>query len=389
MVLDRVEGVRTPFLRGILTRSLQNAGLPFKEAYEIASAVRAELDDTEEITTDALRKRVVSHLEGHGAAVVARYRSPLTRATLVLRSADGDTTTFSRGGHRTTLQACGIPAADAASIASRILADFTLHGVGEISEEDLRRSTYEHIQRVLGDEAARHYLVWEEFKASGRPLVVVIGGTDGSGKSTITTNVAHTLGIMKTQSTDLLREVMRVMIPERLLPFLHTSSFKAWEVLPAADRSSEDPEAFVADGYLTQAELVSVACVATIQRAVQERVSLILEGVHVHPLLLRRIPADLDAIVVPVMLGVLKPTELRHRLRGRSKAAPARRKRRHVENFESIWRLQSFLLSEADRAGVPIVVNEERERTLQQVIGVVIGVLAKEFRGDPDELLAG
>ena len=232
-------------------------------AAKTASAVRAELDDTEEITTDSLRKRVVAHLEGRGAAIVARYRSPLTRATLVLRSADGDTTTFSRGGHRTTLQACGIPAADAATIASRILADFTLHGVGEISEEDLRRSTYEHIQRTLGDEAARHYLVWEEFKGSGRPLVVVIGGTDGSGKSTITTNVAHTLGIMKTQSTDLLREVMRVMIPERLLPFLHTSSFKAWEVLPAADRSSEDPEAFVADGYLTQAELVSVACVAT------------------------------------------------------------------------------------------------------------------------------
>ena len=41
IVEDREEHTRVPFLRGILIRSLQDAGLPFDTAYELATEIRS------------------------------------------------------------------------------------------------------------------------------------------------------------------------------------------------------------------------------------------------------------------------------------------------------------------------------------------------------------
>ena len=62
-VIDPVEKASVPFLRGILTRSLQNAGLPFNHAYEIADKVRNQLGHHAEISTRELTARVVDALE--------------------------------------------------------------------------------------------------------------------------------------------------------------------------------------------------------------------------------------------------------------------------------------------------------------------------------------
>ena len=65
---DAREGV--PFLRGILTRSLQEAGLSFDDAYRIAATVREELGDISEVSTAKLRKTVVAHLKDFGTEPV-------------------------------------------------------------------------------------------------------------------------------------------------------------------------------------------------------------------------------------------------------------------------------------------------------------------------------
>ena len=65
-----------------------------------------------------------------------------------------------------------------------------------------------------------------------------------------------------------------------------------------------------------------------VQRALHERVSMILEGVHVHPGITEALPKDSDAIIVPLMMAVLDPATLKGRLRGRGKRAPGRRAKR-------------------------------------------------------------
>jgi len=217
-------------------------------------------------------------------------------------------------------------------------------------------------------------------------LILLIGGTVASGKSTIATQLANLLGIVRIQSTDMLREVMRMMIPERLLPVLHTSSFIAWKRLPISDREDHDWDRLVAEGYRSQAELLTVPCEAALLRAVEERVPIIMEGVHVHPDLLDLTPEESDVIKVHVMLAILKSKNIKSRLQNRGANEPLRKPQKYLDNLDSIWSLQSYLLSEADRCGVAIITSENREKAMFQIIRQVNSELARHFTGSAREV---
>ncbi len=385
-VIDVKEDTRVPFLRGILTRSLQNAGLSFDESYELANTIRNELGHRAEVTNEELRDLVGSHLEPFGPQILDRYRGPQIRAEpVVIRSADGEVAPYSRGRHRLGLLSSGLWPEQAASIVSIVFRQLVKRGELEIEADRLQEITRATIERELGAEEARLYDVWQRHQESDRPLLVFIAGTVGSGKSTIATELAHRLGIVRTQSTDMLREVMRSLIPERVLPVLYQSTYNAWQALPATEELDSPSEALLAEGYLTQAEAVSAACEAVVQRASRERLSLIVEGVHVHPSWLTRIADESDATVAPLMLAVLSKKQLRKRIRGRGRQAPGRRAERYLENFDSIWQLQSFLLAEADQAGIPIIFNEEKESTVHQAMGSILKVISDRDREEEEE----
>jgi len=129
-----------------------------------------------------------------------------------------------------------------------------------------------------------------------------------------------------------------MMVSKRLLPVLHASSFNAWKSLPVQGGNERDRDQLIAEGYRSQVELLAVPCEAVLQRAVEECVPIILEGVHVHPDLLARAPKDSDVITVHITLAVLKSKELKSRLRGRGVEVPQRRAKRYLNNFDSIWR---------------------------------------------------
>jgi 2-phosphoglycerate kinase len=201
--------------------------------------------------------------------------------------------------------------------------------------------------------------------------------------------LASRLDIVRTQSTDMLREVMRTMVPEQLLPVLHQSSFTAWRALPGQPEALDKvPESLLIHGYRTQADLLSVAIQAVIQRGLRERVSLILEGVHIHPAYIEKLEADDDAIVIPVMIGVLKRKRLQRRIRGRGSEVPQRRAERYLKHFEEIWHLQSYLLSEADRADIPIVVNNDRDKVFREIMRITIERLSQDFDSTPKAVFA-
>ena len=112
----------------------------------------------------------------------------------------------------------------------------------------------------------------------------------------------------------------------------------------------------------------------------------ILEGVHALPELGQKLPEDGDAIVVHAMLAVLKPKELKSRLRGRGVEVPQRRAKRYLNKFESVWSLQSFLLSEADRCDAPIIPNHDKEKAVNQLILQINYELSRHFNGGPEDV---
>lgn len=383
IVVNKQDNTRLPFLRGILIRDLNEAGVPFDEAFELATQVREDIAEVEEITTAQLRQKVIGILDQkYDKAIRALYQSPVVApAKIKVISLGGVASAFSRGRHQRFLQSSGVKADEAENITTQIFNQLLASGISSISTCQLGYLTHLCLQQELGPSAAKQYLVWSEFQRSGRPLLLLICGAVGSGKSSIATEIAHRLEIVRTQSTDMLREIMRSMIPKKLLPVLHCSSFDAWQTLPIQDKQERDKDLLIAEGYRSQADLLALACEAVMRRAIRESTSLILEGVHAHPALLQRLPAGADAVIVHVTLAVMKSSELKDRLRGRGAEAPKRRAKRYLNKFDSIWRLQSFVISEAERCDTPIIPNDDKEVAILQLTSTVNQELSRHYDG--------
>lgn len=387
-VNNPAEDTRVPFLRGILTRTLTDAGLTFEEAYALSSKIRSNFDPDSSVTTSEIREAVLEYLSEHyGDEITQAYisRDSVTYNLMVL-GVDNEWSPFYRSQHRRCLESCGLDQEKATIATEAIINNLHSQEITEVTVAAIGRMTYDYLLSNFNKIVAHRYMVWIDHLHSGRPLILLIGGTTGSGKSTIATEVAHQLGIVRTQSTDMLREVMRTMIPERFLPALHVASFNAGDALPMSFNPDDDHDSQVTNGYLLQSEFLAVSCEAVIQRALHERVSLILEGVHVHPSLLDRIDTDNDAVVVMVTLAILKPRQLKARLSGRLLEAPDRKLSSHLSQIDKIWQMQSFLLSEADRMGITILSNDDKERVTNRVMQTVIDKLVDSFSATPEEV---
>lgn len=388
VVINSRDQSQAPFLRGIMIRALLDASMSFEDALEVAAEVRDQVADKETVTTAQLRKAVVALLKkSNRATVLKRYSAPVVAPSrIVVRSQSGEISAFSRGRHIRYMQSSGVRLDDAERITTMLYEQLLSVGAVGISSSQLGYLTYLCLQDELDAQAAKQYLAWSEYQRSNRPLLLLICGAVGSGKSSITTEIAHRLDIVRTQSTDMLREVMRTMIPKKLLPVLHCSSFDAWNTIPVQDKKKRSKDLLIADGYRSQAELVSVACEAVLYRAIRENSPIILEGVHAYPELIHRLPEKSDAIVIHVTLAVMGKQELRGRLRGRGADEPLRQARRYLNKFDSIWRLQSFLVGEAERNDTPVIPNDDKEAAIFQVIGVVNAELARHFNGTAQDV---
>jgi 2-phosphoglycerate kinase len=386
LVNDSTDKSSVPFLRGILTQSLINAGLSFDDAYKLADAVRKDLDDVDEITTEQLRELVASRLaQRKDKSAVELYQTgPGRRPPIQVLDDDDQSAPFSKGLLGRSMEICAFTMEKRYSIAASIERSLLRDGTLEISSDDLARLTYAHLTDVEGEASARRYLQWLQYSRDGRPMVLLIGGTTGSGKSTISAEIAHRLGIVRAQSTDMLREVMRLMFPERLLPALHVSSYLAWQALPEA-MLTEEPERRVETGYLAQSREVSIGVEAVLNRASREQISVIVEGVHIYPALQRELADASDAIVIPLMVAVLKRKRLRKQLKGRGTANQARRAERYLKHFDAIWHLQGFLLEEAEKFDIAVISNTETDEAIAQVMDVVSAELSLHYSGRPKD----
>jgi 2-phosphoglycerate kinase len=388
-VVKETTGERVPLLRGVLVQSLVTAGLSFQDAYLVAQVIRSELQDLEEVTTAALRTRVSKILKKRfGAGIGRAYElgPEATRQTVVrtpVREGPFSLETLSR-----SLRACAIEHRQASKTARTIQESLRKDACSEIDHLQLRRMVYRCLEDQASPAAAERYLSWRQFKDSGEPLILLAGGVSGTGKSTITTELAYRLKIVRTQSTDMMREIIRCYLAPDEVPTLAFSSFEAWRGL--ASQGGRQPRAVVDDatilGFLAQFETVKRGLEATVARAVKERHDLIVDGVHVLPTELDLREASQESVMVSVMLVIETKEMLTKRLRGRGKEQPGRKASRYLEHLDQIWELQSHLLGLADRAGIPIVSNWNVEDTVLEILKQVSHKVGERFPPDPRAL---
>jgi 2-phosphoglycerate kinase len=200
------------------------------------------------------------------------------------------------------------------------------------------------------------------------PLLVLVGGATGTGKSTVTVEVAHRLGITRVSSTDTVRQTMRAFFSREFMPSIHYSSFEAGPAVAVPDDEATDRDVL---GFLEQTRNVLVGVRAVLERAVEERYSQALEGVHLVPGLVAP-PAE-GAVVCECLLAITDEEEHAGHFRVRDAASEGLRPlAKYLEALPEIRRIQSFLVERAERAGVPVIENRTREQTVEAVVGLVL-----------------
>ena len=387
ILVTKPTGEPVPFLRGILVQSLLSAGLSFDSAYAATQAVRDALGERERITADELGERVAHILdERYGPEVRQAYESRAHEDQDIMVRTSTGSSRFSEDRLTRGLEAYAIDRECGRAVTHIVHEALRHSGRHEIDHLELRQAVYSCLKDNRSSQEAGRYLSWYQFENSADPLIILVGGATGAGKSTITSALAYRLDIVRTQSTDMMREIIRAYLAPHVVPTLAYSSFEAWRGLPSLDglpgkRRMDNP---VISGFLSQFGAIKAALEATIARAVKERHHLIVDGVHVLPTELDLADASEQAVVVPIMLAVTTRQRLAYYLARRSREQPGRGAgSRYLNNVDAIWELQSYLLASADKGGIPIVGNWSVEDSIQEILSEVSRRVVQRYPPDP------
>jgi len=270
---------------------------------------------------------------------------------------------YSKGLLARALMATGVSAVRAYELALRVEADLTVSGARAVDLDRLEELARDVLGEGEGERAVQRLRSYEELRRLDLPLILLVGGATGTGKSTVATEVAYRLGITRVTSTDFIRQTMRAFFSEEFMPSIHRSSFEA----VSSAEESVDP---VLDGFFEQTRNVLVGVRAALERALQEGWSIVLEGVHLVPGML---PPIEGALVVHCVLEIEEPQAHAAHFWVRDATSEGLRPvQRYLDALDDIRVVQTAIVERAQRAGVPVVENSNIERTVATVMELVL-----------------
>lgn len=384
------------FSRGILARSLEDTGLGPIDAYRVASEVdialrkagnvQIELRQLEEIAEEVLTRHFGEHYRQTFKELLKK------RGRLGVMSADGGpTVAFSKGILTQSLLAAGV-APDVARRISRM----TQRDLGGESEKLITRAVIrQHVEQLLrnevGPDISRRYHLLRVLRHPLRPLVILIGGVSGTGKSYLAAEIAYRLSVTRVISTDSIRQVMRAMISRELVPALHASTFNAWKaVLPPDTPTPEQPSReTLMQGVRDQVQQVSVGVEAVIRRSIEEGVSVVLEGVHLVPGYIR--PSDFPgALVIPLMVTLSNEQDHHRHFQARDRETAASRPlHRYMEHFAEIRQMQEEFLRLSEQQNVPVIESLNFDEIADHAVELILNTVMTELTPEEQEKLLG
>ena len=272
---------------------------------------------------------------------------------------------FSKGILARSLMAAGLKPSIAYRIAWDIYENLKKENIKVIDKAELRRRVYYYLISKNYDEVAKKYLLWR-MVLGRRPIVILIGGASGVGTSTIAFEIASRLGISSVIGTDSIREVMRKVISRDLIPTLYESSYTAWKVLKDDD---EDKKIKYIKGFERHCETVLTGVEAVINRCLLEGQSVIIEGTHLVPTLLKDKYLE-NPHVIFIMLTIYdeKLHKMRFYARGKVTSRPTER---YLRYFKIIRIINEYMVETAKKKGVPVIENIKISETVDKCLNII------------------
>lgn len=275
---------------------------------------------------------------------------------------------YSKGLMARALMRTGLGVTPAYEVARRIEQDLAASGKRAADFDRIQLLAVEVLGEDDGNLAIGRLRRYQELDELELPLIILIGGATGTGKSTVAAEVAYRLGITRVTSTDFVRQTMRALFTPDFLPAIHYSSFDAGRALPTAQEEEVDP---LLHGFLEQTRHVLVGVQAAIERSLEEGWSMVIEGVHLVPGMLPRLVEN--AVVVECVIKIRsEETHAGHFWIRDLASEGIRPLDKYLERLGDIRYLQDYIVERAEVQGVPVIENSEREKAIGGVMELVL-----------------
>ncbi len=277
---------------------------------------------------------------------------------------------YSKGLMAQSLSASGLSPERAYGLAQIVERRLDERPERDIAVADLHDLVKQVLREEVGEDAVRRFHEWQRLDRLDRPLIVLLSGTTGVGKSTLATMLAARLGITRVIATDVIRQVLRAFFSREFMPAVHYSAFEAGEAVELELLDGDDRDLV---GFARQAESVATGVEAIVERACLERTPMVLEGIHLVPGALREDLRD-RCIAVEAVLTVDDEELHRGHFSMRGGHRPAER---YLSRFAQIRKLQDLLVARAEGAEVEVIENENVDCALSRLMDLVLDSVSR------------
>ena len=280
------------------------------------------------------------------------------------RTKSGKKTIFSKGILSRTFYAIGLDEINAYELATQIELQ-----VGKtsktLSQESFSQIVLDSLEK-FNPLYAQRYIAFEQ-RGVYKPIIILLAGVPGIGKSTIASLLSRRLEITNIIGTDMIREILRQSISKKLVPELYGSSYEAYkylkpEINPILDRSIV--------GFEEQSRLVIVGVEAIIESAMYSRENTIIEGVHLSPNLFKTETISQQHVML-FLLHLKDEHEHLERFKRRGLKVVERNAERYINAFEEIRTIQRYLVEEANRHKIPIIETQDQQRVIHSLLDAI------------------
>jgi len=379
LLVVNAEGNRHRFLRGMVTHDLVQRGLDFEAAYAAARGVRGRIGDREEVTTAEIRQAIIEQLqEMYGEDLPASLHVRKRLAPRIHVVYHGQRQPFSRGLLARSIHAAGIDLDRAYGLVTTLELGLVADELTEVSSAEIARRADQLLEQEVSSRSAQRYRLLRRIRSLPRPLILYVGGASGTGKSTLSLELAPLLRIYRISATDTIRQVMRMVFTPNIMPALHSSSFEAIDTYTGdelgAAAADLDRDNGVIASFEEQARRVCVGVRAVVERAIEENMSIVVEGVHLVPGLVPFPDLEGAAYQVPLVLATLDEEVHRARFLSRS-GLGGRRAERYLENFEGIRTIHDHILQQAEAHEVQELETSSGDAPVVRTLQIVTGIL--------------
>jgi 2-phosphoglycerate kinase len=284
---------------------------------------------------------------------------------------------FSKGILASSISITGLDILTAHKIALDIQDYFLEKKKYSLSLDELRALAFRFIKDKVSLDYAERYLIWQSVGKLEKPIIILIGGATGVGKSTIATILANRLNINRIASTDAIREVMRASVSEKLIRPLRGSSYNAYKNLTLPPSGIEP----VILGFREQVQAVNVGIEAIIKRNILEKSDIVIEGAHVVPGYLNNIDEySSEAIIQQIVISVPdKEVHKEHFTKRTVETQGSRPMEKYIRHLDKILIIQDYIEKLAKNENVRIIENYNLDNVVNEVLELLFQRVKREF----------